>query len=344
MVRRLSPILLLITLVLVGLDGGSAPVTFAQDEDQISQVDEAYQQAMEKRRAVEPIEERLAITKAFLEEYPESKYTPRAVSAVVYYYGVLEDMPGAVTYTEALRSKISDAGIAEDVDKEMIVMYGEAGMTEKMLALADKLAAADALDFGDYWNIIEIGVKAENWKLVQDYCTRTEPLANAEAFRANYPDEDFTDEEVEKAGKNRKGMLLVKGGWARANLGEVDEALADFAEADKLIRRSFVGVPEYDLNLYWANTLMMKGEFRDAAGRYAADALVMGNEDALTGLKKAYAKTNGSEDGFKAYASNLHKSIAKPMKGFSLADYSGKRHEYAAIKGDVTLVAFWFPT
>jgi hypothetical protein len=344
MVRRLLPILLLITLVLVGIDGVNAPVAYAQDEDQTSKVDEAYQQAMEKRRAVEPIEERLAITKAFLDEYPESKYTPRAIGAVVYYYGALEDMPGAVTYIEALRGKITDADIAKDVDKEMVVMYGEAGMTEKMIALADQLAADGALDFGDYWNIIEIGVKAEDWKLVQDYCARTEPLANADAFRTNYPDEDFTDEEVQKAGNNRKGMLLVKSGWARANLGEVDEALANFAEADKLVRRSFLDIPEYDLNLYWANTLMMKGEFRDAANRFATDALVMGNEDAQAGLKKAYAKTIGSDEGFKAYAANLHKSIAKPMKDFSLADYSGKRHEYAAIKGDVTLVAFWFPT
>lgn len=344
MVRRLLPTLLLIPLVLVGLDGGSAPAAFAQDEDQPSKVDEAYEQAMEKRRAVEPIEERLAITKAFLDEFPESKYTPRAVSAVVYYYGALEDMPGAVAYTEALRAKITDAGIARDVDKEMMVMYGKAGMTEKMVVLSSELADAGALDFGDYWNIIEIGVGADNWKLVRDYCARAKSLANAEAFRANYPDEDFTDEEVEKAGNNRKGMLLVKDGWARANLGEADEALADFAEADKLVRRSFLDIPEYDLNIYWANTLAMKGDFRGAANRYAADALIMGNEDAQAGLKKSYVKTNGSEDGYKAYTANLHKSIAKPMKDFSLADYSGKRHDYAAIKGDVTLVAFWFPT
>ncbi|UCH83238.1 MAG: hypothetical protein JSW50_12345 [Candidatus Latescibacterota bacterium] len=344
MAGRFITILLLVVFAAVCIGDARMPGAIAQEGTQTTAVDDAYKQAMEKRRAAEPIEDRLAITKAFLDQYPESKYTARSIGAVVYYYGRLDDMPGAVAYTEALRAKISDATIARDVDKEMIVMYGEAGMTDKMIALADGLAAEDALDFGDYWSIIEIGIDSENWKLARDYCGRAEPLANAEAFRANYPDEDFTDEEIEKAGDNRKGMLLVKGGWARANQGEIDEALADFAQADGLVRRSYLDVPEYNLNLYWGKTLMMKGDFRNAGKRFAADALVMGNDDAHDGLRKAYIEVNGGEDGFKAYAVNLHKSIAKPMQSFELPDYNGKRHRYDNLKGNVTLVAFWFPT
>ncbi len=344
MVRRLLPLLFLITLVSAGFGAGGARGVFAQEGDQATAVDDAYKQAMEKRRAVEPVQERLAITKAFLDEFPESQYTARAISAVVYYYGTLDDMQGAVAYTEALRSKISDPNVATDLDKQMIVMYGEAGMTEKMLATADKLAAEDALGFGDHWNIIEAGVEAGNWDLVSDYCERAKAMATADAYRADYPDEDFTDEEIQKAGDNRMGMVLVKEGWARANQGRIDDALAGFARADKLVRRSYLGIPEYDLNLYWGETLIMKGDYREAADRLAADALVMGNTDALEGLEKAYEAINGGKDGFKAYAANLHKSIAKPMTDFELSDYDGKRLRYADIKGSVTLLAFWFPT
>lgn len=337
-------LLLLIAFVFVGSTAVGVWNAFAQEGDQAAKVDDAYTKAMEKRRSVEPIEERLAITTAFLDEFPESKYTAGAVSAVVYYFGKLGDMPGAVAFTEALRKKIEDPGIARDVDKEMIVMYGEAGMMEKMLATADKLDSEDALDFGDYWNIIEVGEKAKDWDLVRDYCGRAKPVATAEAFKADYPDDDFTDEEVRKAGDNRMGMILVKEGWARANQGEVDGALADFADADKLVRRSYLGIPAYDLNVYWGETLMMKGDYKSAAEHLAADALVMGNADALGGLKKSYAETNGGDAGFETYAAELHESIATPMTGFELADYDGNRHRYNDLEGNVTILAFWFPT
>ncbi|MEJ2721361.1 MAG: hypothetical protein P8181_09505 [bacterium] len=342
MARRLF--LFLVAFVFVSSAAVGVQNVFAQEGDQTTKVDDAYAKAMEKRRSVEPIAERLAITTAFLDEFPESKYTAGAVGAVVYYFGKLGNMPGAVAYTEALREKITDPSIARDVDKQMIVMYGEAGMMEKMLATADKLETEDALDFADYWNIIGTGVKAENWDLVRDYCDRAKPVANGDAFRADYPDEEFTEEEVKKAGDNRMGMILVNEGWARANQGEVEGALADFANADKLVRHSYLGIPEYDLNVYWGKTLMMKRDYGSAAERLAPDALVMGNADALAGLRKSYAETNGGEDGFDSYAADLHKSIATPMTAFELADYDGKRHRYSDLKAKVTLLAFWFPT
>lgn len=345
MTRRLFAFLMVSTIVLsCGWGDGVAQENTVADTE-VRTAEEAYKQALEERRAVEPIEERLAITKKFLDEFPESSHTPNAISAIVYYQGTkLGDMEGAVAYAEAIRGKIEDPEIAKELDKEMIAVYGEAGINEKMLALADRLDAAGALGFPDRWNVIESAVKSEDWKVVREYCDKAMGMANAETFRADYPDYDFTEEELTEAANNRVGMLLVKDGWAQANLGQIDEALGDFAKADGLVRRSYVDIPEYDLNLYWGKTLLMKDDYQAAIDRFSGEGLVMRNEEALAGLKEAYVGIHKNESGFDAYTTTLHRSVAKTMDDFELSDYEGERHRFADLRSDVTLVAFWFPT
>lgn len=345
MVLKTTAILAMCAIFFAAWGGdGMAKESAAQDAQKMT-AEEAYKIAMEKRSNTEPIEERLAITKAFLEEYPESKHSASAISAVVYYMGErLGDMPGAVAYAEAIRKKISDPGIAASVDREMIVVYGDAGNTEKMLALAEQLAAAGELGFNSHWDVIEHAIEIEDWKLARDYCAKAKGMATAEAFRSDYPDYEFTDEEVAEAGRNRKGMLLVKDGWARANQGEVDEALVDFAAARDLIRRSYLDVPEYDLNLYWASTLIKKKDFEAAIALLAVEALVMRGDQAAARLKEAYVGIHGDDSGYDTYAAKLHRKVAKTIEDFELPDYDGKRHRLSSLKNKVTLVAFWFPT
>jgi tetratricopeptide (TPR) repeat protein len=336
MTKRLLAILIVSTIVF-GSWGGQV-----QGEEDAAKkktaADEAYEQAREKRREA-GTEERLAITKEFLEEFPESKHTASAISAVFYYQGnELGDMAGAITYAEAIRSRVSDPEIAQEIDKKLVGFYGESGMTKKMLVLADELAAAAALDFRDHWNVIESAVNAEDWKLARDYCAKARGMANAETFRAEYPDHDLSDEEVIETVNNRVGMLLVKDGWARANQGEIDEALADFAKADNLIPRYYFDMPEYYLNTYWARVLMMKGNYEAAIGRFATDGLIMRNEEALAGLKEAYVGLHGSESGFEVYSTRLHRSIARTIDDFEMADYKGERHRFSDLRSDVTLL------
>ncbi len=345
MVNRLLIFLVLGAVALAAWGGVAGAADTPEKGAGAMAADEAYNKAMTARRAVEPIEERLAITKKFLDDYPESSHTANAISAVVYYQGnALDDMDGAIAYAEAIRAKITDPDVADALDKELMVVYGEAGKMDKMLAIANTMEAGDKLKFNDYWSIIESGMQAEEWKLVRDYCVKAKGMANAETFKSDWPDNDVSGEELKVAGDNRTGMLMIADGWARANQGETDEALADFAAADKLVRRSMFDRPEYNLNTYWAKTSLMKGDYQAAIDRCAIDALVMKNKDALAGLKTAYAGLNGSEDGFDAYTKDLHKKIAPPVEDFELADYDGKSHKYGDLKGQVTLLAFWFPT
>jgi hypothetical protein len=341
--KHLMAILLCGAIAVAGCGGdGSGGESAAEKR---AAVDEAYAEVRVKRNIMDSPAERVTITKEFLEKYPASKHTAAALDAIYWYQGTeLDDKAGALGYAETLRARIDDPETAVDVDKLMIVCYGEAGKTDRMVELARRLEAEGELGFDDHWNVIEGAVKAEKWQLTREYCTKAGTMVSADAYRREYPARELTDEEVAAAVDLRTGMLLVKDGWARANLGDVDGALVDFAAADEMVPRYYFDIPEYDLYLYWGRTLIMQGDFDAAIDRFALSALVMQNEDALAGLKEAFADARGGGDGFDAWAADLRLEIAPRFDDFEMPDYQGNRHRFSDIQGDVTLLALWFPT
>jgi hypothetical protein len=344
MFRRLM-MLAFTVIALAGCGGDGNGGDRAAEKKDAKTAKEIYADLAEARRDLETTEEKLAVTKNFLSEYPESEVTARALDAVLYYQGeALGDLEGAITYAEGLRDRVTNAEILTAVDKVMIPWYGQAGKKEKMLSVADRLAAANALGFNDHWNVIEAAGDADDWELVRAYCEKARPVATAEAYRADYPNGEFTEDEVAQAADNRLGMILVMEGWARANQGEIDAALDELAKADGLVRHSYVGTADYDLDTYRARTLMMARDFEKAIDQFAREALVMGNAEALTGMKEAYAALHGDTVGFTDYAATLHRSVAKTVQDFQLSDYEEKPRRFSNLRGDVTLLAFWFPT
>jgi hypothetical protein len=341
---RSKPIVLLTVLVLVFAAMIAVLNAGAEDKPELT-AEEAYQEAKSRLMDIDPDAERLAVYKTFLENYPESGRTAGVMGAVVYYQGEkLGDMEGALAFVEGIRSRITDPAIAKEADKALMEIYGDAGNKDKMLALADRFEAESEMQFGDYWKLVGFGVEHEDWSMVRKYCDKARPLATPQAYRGEFPKYEFTDEEAAKAARNREAMLATKDGWAKANTGNLDAALADFALADGFIRKNYIGIPDYELNIHWANTLVMNGDYQAAIDKFAPDALLAGNEDAGAGMKIAYEKLNGSADGFETYCKKIHKSITKVVDDFELPDYDGHRQTFSDLRGDVTMLTFWFPT
>jgi hypothetical protein len=345
MIIRFTAILLIGLFLVAGCSGEKKESATEQAATgEITTAKEAYAEARKKRGETESIEERLAITKDFLKAYPESDQTANALRAVFYYQSYrLEDNEGAIAYAEGIRSQIENTAIGIEVDKVLLGFYAESGLSDKMTGLAEKLAETDNLDFSDHWNVIEGAVKLEDWQLVRTYCAGAKTKTTAEAYRADNPDEELTEEKIETAVKNRQGMVLVKDGWAQANLGQIDQALAVFAQADKLIPRFYFDIPEYDLDIYWGKTLLEKKEYQAAIDMVDMSALIMGHDKAKDILKKSYAGLHG-DSGFEAFAADLNIKIAPAAPDFEMPDYDGTRHSFNDLRDDVTMVALWFPT
>lgn len=346
MFRRMTVLLVFAALALSGCGGdGNGGDRAASGGAEAKTVKDLYGELAESRRDLATTEEKLAVTKDFLDEHPESEVTARALDAVLYYQGeALGDIEGAIAYGEELRGRVDSAEVVTAIDKVMIPAYGQAGMIDKMLSVAERLAASDDLSFNDHWNVIEAAAGAEKWDVARSYCEKARPLATAESYRADYPKRELSDEELAEAAENRLGMILVMTGWARANQGEIDAALVELAQADTLVPHSYVGTAEYGLDLYRAKTLIMKGDFEGAMDQFAVEALIMRNADAFAGMRKAYALLHGDTTGFDEYASEVHRSVARTMEDFRLSGYDGTTASFSDLRGDVTLLAFWFPT
>ncbi|MGD8413831.1 MAG: hypothetical protein PVF33_06350 [Candidatus Latescibacterota bacterium] len=339
MARYINSVVVAVAVALSACGGGE------NDAGQSISREIAYKQVQKERQVMDSPGERVAVTKAFLNRYPESEYTADAVDVVYYYQGdELNDKPGALAYAEKIRARIDDPEVGRQVDRLLIAYYGEAGLVDKMVGLAEKVDGAGALGFNDRWNVIVGASDAGRWRLVRDYCDRARELATPAALRAENPNHDYSDSEAREAAGEREGMLLVQDGWARANLGDVDGALADLAEADGLVPRYYFDVPEYELNVYWGRTLIMKGRYEAAIEKLATQGLILRNEAALEGLKEAYVRMRGNDAGFDAFASKLHFETATTIDDFEMPDYEGNRRKFSEIRGDVTLLALWFPT
>jgi hypothetical protein len=220
----------------------------------------------------------------------------------------------------------------------------QAGNPVDLRMIADELAAARPLNFVEHLSVVEEAEKAGAWEVMLEHSTSMGQFANAETFRSDYPDDDFSDERVEFSVKRRRGWASAYEGAALIHLDRLDEASAVFEEAADLSALSnYVGVPEIPLNRYWGKAELLHGRPDRAAELLAADALIGRDDAALVDLKAAYVATNGSEEGFESYALAVRQSIATVIDDVTLNNYSGDPVSLASMSGKVFVMAFWNP-
>jgi tetratricopeptide (TPR) repeat protein len=307
-------------------------------------VDRAYEQATEERLALGTVDARLKIVRAFLNEFPVSRHSPEAIWLACYYMHELGDSAGGLAYAKSLRDQADDPELVYEIDRRMMTMYGRCGETGTMLDVARTVEQRDGLSFATRKELIEVLIEAADWPRALELCQQSCAYATDEAFRREWAGEDLTDAQVEAAVANRQAILDSHQGWAKANLGRVEEALDDFASAASGIRRSYLGVPDADLNLRWGQTLVGKQELGEAIDLLAADAVILGRDEAMEALERAYAGIHSDTADFDHFARSKRLEIARVIDDFTLPDYQGERRLLSDLRDRVTLLAFWFPT
>ena len=177
-----------------------------------------------------------------------------------------------------------------------------------------------------------------------EHATAMSDFATETAFRAAYPDDDFTDDELAFSINRRRAWVLAYQGGALTNLGRLDEAQDVFLEAGEVPAiTDFVGIPETPLDIYRGQAALALGQSEEAAEYFAHDALMGGNPIAVQGLKDAYVAINEGENGFQDYSLALRRRIARPLADVTLADYSGDLVTLSSLIGKVMVIEFWNP-
>lgn len=312
-------------------------------KQELSAVEMAAEEADEAIDAAETPEEKLAIALAFLDRYPVSEETGTGFldSAVYWLVEELDRPEEAYELVEGILGQVEDPDTKLEVQMNLAILHSKTGRTEELEELALLMAEEHDFQYTDYYQVMEMATEAEAWALAIDQADASLALATPEAFQTQYP--DMTAEESEKGGHRRVAFSSAYKGWAEANLGRTEEAVATFAEAAPSTSYSFLGADETPLHLFWGKTLLLQGDAEGALEKLAVEA-IHGDSEGAEVFRQAWMAAHGSEVGLEERLWILREEKARPLPAFALTDYDGNSLKSTGFAGDVMVVVAWHPT
>lgn len=336
MVRRL--VITLGVLALLGAAGCARPAT---SPEQTEQAYTASRNAWDKAATAEA---KLEIAEKFLQAYPDTKHTDRVVGeAADLLSGELKRPADAEALIRQARGRVQDADTARGLAIRHVEILGKLERADDFAKVAEPLAGDAKMDFYDRISVADAAIEAKAWDTALTFADQAAGIT-AEQLKAMSPKRYSTEADLDRAVNKRKAWAFADAGWAQANLGRIELALATFARAGELDSRQLPGNSETRLPVYWSRTLLKIGKAKQAADAVAANALYGGDKDAAAPLEEAFRAQNLPGE-YPAYVEQLRQRIAPIAPDFTLPDYDGKAHTLAALRaGEVTLLAFWFPT
>jgi hypothetical protein len=309
--------------------------------------EQAFSELREAWNGMETAEDKTALAEGYLAEFPNTENSGTLANIIVYYRGhEMNDPVGAYEHVSAAFEHIDDPAQKFEVGMEMLSLADSVDVPLDLAQLAGDLAAERSLTFDEHQQVFETAADLEEWSLAQEYANSAIALATPEAFQADYPDREFTDEDIAQRVQHRHATALAYEGWAAYNEGDLETAFAKFAAADDVGSVSYLGVPNTPLYTFWGRAALAEGEIESAIELLGAEAS-FGDDptNAMTYLREAYMAKNGDEEGFDEFLWSTRNELATSVDDFTLLDYQGNEINLAAMSsGKVTLLAFWFPT
>lgn len=307
--------------------------------------DAAFDELWDVLDEIEAPQERVPLLETFIVEYPDTPESVNALGDVIYYRAEeMDDLPGALAVAGATLAQTSDPELRFKIGIRLHDLSARDGGPTDLAAVADELAATRQLGFVDHLDVVEAGEKSGAWSVMLDHAMAMEAFANETAFRAAYPDDDFSDERVTVSVNRRKAWVLAYKGGALTKLGRLEEAESVFLVAEEIPAiTDYLGIPETPIDIYRGQAALLSDRPGDAAEFFAHDAVMGGNSTAFDGLKEAYFAMEGDEGGFDAFVGETRERIARTLGAVTLADYSGDLVDLSSLAGKVAVISFWNP-
>ncbi len=327
--------------VLVGLAGACAK------QETVPPSEVAFDELREAWNGLETAEDKANLAEHYLEEFPDTAHSTSMASVIVYYRGhEMKDPQGAYEAVSAALDHITDPEQRFGVSMELLGLADSIEVPIDLAQVVSELAAQRELSYTEHQQVFEVAVDLEEWEIVAEHTAAAAKLATPEDFRADYPDREFTDEDVAERVQRRTATALAYEAWAVYNLGDTELAFARFAEADEAGSVNYLGVPNTPLFSFWGRAALAEGDYESAIELLGAE-VAFGDEgsSAETFLRQAYAGKHGDESGFDEFLWTTRRELATSVDDFTLLDYEGNEVSLSDLRSDkVTLLAFWFPT
>lgn len=312
-----------------------APAPVEEAADPFEAVQQAYRDA-------ETGEEWLPTARAFLEEHPENEHVPWVTARVLYHQGdEMGDQEGATDIVIAALDRATDPEVRFELATQVANEAADLGRTVDLESIVADLTAVRPLTYSENLDLMEAGAEFDDWAMVHEAASAGIEQATPEAYRADYPDRELTDDEIRESADRRRAMALSWLGWAQFQQGGVDEAMTSFEEAATVMPTNYFGVAGEPLPRLWGQALLASSVPEDGLQMLAAADLFAGDYEA----KEIVEPILAARDDRDAILAAVRDRFARPLDDVTVADYDGTPHSLAELRGDkVMLLAFWFPT
>jgi hypothetical protein len=303
----------------------------------------SWNAAVEKAQSTN---EKVAATRSFLERFPDTEHTEDAASTLAYLLGDELGKPAeADAYLVELTGKVHDPEQRRAVMGLRLEVLGKLKDGVRLRQAVDEFTAGRDLKFADRSMVAGAALECGEWALALTTAEAALPLATPEAVKSDNPDRKLSEQRIADSARRRKVEMLDTKGWALANLGRHDEAVAVLRDAHLADFHGYMGNTESPAGSYLGRTLLMAGKHDEATDLLAVAALYGGDEPALKALRGMFAAAHGSDSGFDDYLAATRLRLARTIDDFTLPDYAAKPYTFSKLRnGEVTLLSFWFPT
>ncbi len=326
--------------VLLGLVGACA-------KQETNPEEEAYEALKTAWGESETAEAKTELAENYLTRFPDTEHSASMAGAIVYYRGSeMEDPDGAYEVVSVALDQIEDPEQRFGVSMELLGLSDSVDVPLDIAVVAINLGAVRPLTYNENLSVFQTATDLEEWTVADEHALGAFELATPENYLADYPDREFTDEEVASRVARRKALALAYDGWALYNLGDPELAFERFEAANKANSLTYLGVPNTPLYEFWGRSALGEGQYDRAIELLGAETL-FGEEGsgAKPYLREAYAAKNGSDVGFDEFLWATRTELATSVDDFELADYEGNPVSLSGVgDGKVMLLAFWFPT
>jgi hypothetical protein len=318
----------------------------AKTEQAAESADDAYTALKTAWDAADSSEAKAVLAEDYLTRFPDTDHTGSMAWRIAYYRGQdLGDPAGAWAAISAALPQIADPEQRFEASMAALSLADSTEIPLDLATVVDALAAVRPLTYEEQSQIVSTAIDLEEWAVADAHSLAALELATPDQYRLDYPDREYTDEQVAARADYRKASQLVMSGWALFNLGDPQGAFARFEEAKGVGSVGYLGIPNNPLYRYWGRAALAEGDHKTAVELLGAEAVFGEDRQAAEPfLREAYIAKNGDDSGYDEFLWTTRNRLAKTADDFELLDYQGSPHRLADAAGKVTLLAFWFPT
>jgi tetratricopeptide (TPR) repeat protein len=308
-----------------------------------------FQETLKKSRQAAGMEERAELFEAFAKRNPNTDEGVKAIqwSIEVYYVGNKEDTDAAIAYLNEMMPNYPDMQHRVALNHQLLWLLARSKDVEGVKRTIETIKTALAtLRTSDHLSIMDAAMETGDTELTVKHARKVIELATVENYKRENPGHTKSEYQIQKIVTSNKATAYETMAIAYSDAGNTEDALAAFEQARLVSEYNFSGVAITNISLNWAEALIRAGDYLKAMETVAPDAIIQGHAGANDIFKKAYLNSGGSEADFDRVREEWRSRIARKVDGFTVYSYDDEIQPitFAELKGEVTLITFFFPT